>query len=306
MSGELAINLSADLNATFFTKVLGNNINSELNLSQSLGISVTGGDIIDISTEAYSQFTYSNSQSTFSNPDNIFNHLKSLSPELAEKYLAVRNLLASISENAAESLDKSMKSILKQNENTVEPKSQINAFSKIKTKITVEAEDGKIFQVEVTMSGSISITEGANKTKDPILVDFENDGIGFNTKKQFDIDEDGQNEMVNWVSKNDGVLFADYDKNGQISNMSEMFGDSEKFSNGIQKLLSFDHNNDALINSLDSIFKELKIEKGDGTVYSMNDLNISQITVNGENIILETNKNNISGGDYLFNYREMN
>jgi len=303
MTGEIAINLSADLNSTFFSKVLGNKQYTELNLSQSLEISVTGGDIIDISTEAYSQFSYSTS--SFSSSEDIYSNLKSLDPDLAEKYLAVRNLLASISEKAANSLDKSMKNIFKQNESKQNASSQLKAVSQLKTNLTIEADDGRIFQVEVTLSGSISITEGESKTKDPILIDFENNGVSFDTKKEFDIDEDGHNEIVNWVSKNDGVLFADYDKNGQITNMNEMFGDSEKFNNGISKLLSFDSNNDNLINSLDNIFKQLKIEKGDGIVYTMNDLNISQISVNGEKILLETDNGTLNGGDYLFNYKEI-
>jgi hypothetical protein len=229
---------------------------------------------------------------------------------LAEKYLAVRQLLLSVSKNATKHFDNSIKNILENsgtNENSNNNTNSIEAVSNLETKITLQSDNGEIYEINLSLTGSISITSGSDtKTKDPVLIDLDNNGITFENKKQFDIDEDGKKEIVNWISENDGVLFADYDLNGKISSMNEMFGDSTKFANGIEKLLYFDNDNNKIINSFDDIFKYLKIEKGDGTVLTMNDLQVTEIVINGEKISLNTKDNSYSGGDYLFEYKEIN
>lgn len=72
-----------------------------------------------------------------------------------------------------------------------------------------------------------------------------------------------------WVSKNDGVLAYDRNRNGEIDNNSELFGaqiGSDK--NGFQALAELDSNNDRRIDFQDTAFNELRIMKGLPVKYS--------------------------------------
>jgi len=307
MAGELGIQISADLSTSFFSGISEGKQFSALDISQALDINITNGDIVDISVEAYSEFSMSQSL----NQDSIYENLKGLSPDLAEKYLAVRDLLASISGEAATAFDKALSSVMEANNIRTESTNTnqnnniaIEAFSSLKANVTVEDEQGQQYNIEISLSGSISVTSSQEQTKDPILIDLDNNGIEFSNKKDFDIDEDGQNEQVSWVSDNDGVLFVDYNNDSKLSSMNELFGDTDGFANGVEKLLHFDDNKDGVINSLDSIFEKLKIEKGDGSILTMDNLNVKNITVDGESISLNSENSKIAGGDYLFSYNE--
>ncbi len=311
MAGEMSLSLSANFNSMFSVSKNNNNINLSTVLEQSINFQLTGGDILDISVEGQTMFKTSTIIEDKNKQEDIYNDLKAMDPKLAKKYLAVRQLLLSVSKDAVKQFDNSIKSILgnsnrngKTNNQTVS--NNIETVSSLETTIKVRSDQGEVYEITLSLTGSISISSGSNtKTKDPILIDLDNNGIAFDNEKQFDIDEDGKAETVNWISKNDGVLFADYDKNGKISSMNEMFGDSDKFSTGIEKLLFFDQDNNKVINSFDNIFKYLKIEKGDGSILTMKDLQITEIVINGQTISLKSQDKNYSGGDYLFEYKDL-
>jgi hypothetical protein len=121
----------------------------------------------------------------------------------------------------------------------------------------------------------------ASKTKSPIALDLNGDGIA-TTRLQdgayFDHDGNGFAEQTGWVNSEDGILVRDLDGNGTIDTGRELFGsetllaNGQKATNGYQALAQLDTNLDGQVNQQDTAYSTLKIWKdtnGDG--YSSSD-----------------------------------
>lgn len=77
------------------------------------------------------------------------------------------------------------------------------------------------------------------------------------TKVNFDFGADGFAEQTGWVSAQDGLVVLDRNKNGKIDNGTELFGNATE--DGFAALAKFDLNKDGMIDSKDSVFKDLRI-----------------------------------------------
>jgi hypothetical protein len=69
----------------------------------------------------------------------------------------------------------------------------------------------------------------------PILIDVENDGIhltGLDDPVWFDIDADGDVELMSWTNQEEGLLALDRNGNGSIDDGGELFGDATVLANG--------------------------------------------------------------------------
>lgn len=135
----------------------------------------------------------------------------------------------------------------------------------------------------------------AEKTVSPIIIDLDGDGVetvGVNTgHSYFDYDGDGLQERTGWANADDGLLVRDIDKNGQIDNGRELFGnhtlcaDGTQASNGFDALASFDANKDGVIDAKDALYKELAIWRDknsngfvdSGELFTLSSLGISSI-----------------------------
>jgi hypothetical protein len=107
----------------------------------------------------------------------------------------------------------------------------------------------------------------------PILVDMENDGIhltGLDDPVWFDIDADGDRDLMSWTDRSEGLLVLDRNVNGLIDNGSELFGNATRLANGTQAsngyvaLAEFDSwafggNGNGAIDPADSAFSSLRI-----------------------------------------------
>jgi hypothetical protein len=102
----------------------------------------------------------------------------------------------------------------------------------------------------------------------PILVDMENDGIrltGLSDPVWFDIDADGDPDLMSWTDRSEGILALDRNGNGAIDHGGELFGNATRLasgyraSNGYEALAEFDSwlaggNGDGVIDTADAIF----------------------------------------------------
>ena len=114
----------------------------------------------------------------------------------------------------------------------------------------------------------------------PVLLDLDRNQFHLSGGPVFfDIDSDGQLEIITWVSPNnmDGFLYLDRNGNGVVDNGSELFGDSTLLfngylaENGYEALAEFDLSEngglqDGVIDAADSIYTDLRvwIDNGDG------------------------------------------
>lgn len=69
----------------------------------------------------------------------------------------------------------------------------------------------------------------------PLLLDIENDGFrltGLDDPVWFDIDADGQVDLMSWTDRGEAMLVLDRNGNGSIDDGSELFGDATRLANG--------------------------------------------------------------------------
>lgn len=69
----------------------------------------------------------------------------------------------------------------------------------------------------------------------PLLIDLENDGIrltGLQDPVWFDIDADGERDLMSWTNRGDGLLSLDRNGNGTIDDGGELFGDATVLADG--------------------------------------------------------------------------
>jgi hypothetical protein len=124
----------------------------------------------------------------------------------------------------------------------------------------------------------------------PIVIDLNGDGIKTiaraDAKGSFDLLGNGKAIQSGWLSADDGFLAVDNNGNGQIDDISELFGGTSK-GTGFAKLADFDSNADGLVNANDTDFSSLLIwqdlngnhQSDDGELLSLSDAGVSELVV---------------------------
>ena len=104
---------------------------------------------------------------------------------------------------------------------------------------------------------------------DPLVLDLDGDGFDLTTEAHsavwFDYRQDGFAKHTGWLRGDNGFLVRDANGNGQIDNVTEMFGNAT--TSGFAALGSYDSNNDGVISAADSGYASLQIWQdadGDG------------------------------------------
>ena len=107
----------------------------------------------------------------------------------------------------------------------------------------------------------------------PILIDLENDGIrltGLADPVWFDIDADGDADLISWTERSEGILALDRNGNGTIDDGGELFGNATLLADGTRALngylalaeldsSAFGGNGDEFIDSADAVFGSLRM-----------------------------------------------
>jgi hypothetical protein len=105
----------------------------------------------------------------------------------------------------------------------------------------------------------------------PLVLDLDGDGVettSLNDGSYFDHDANGFSEKTGWLSSDDGLLVLDRNGDGIINDGKELFGDQtilkngSRASNGFQALAEWDDNLDGKIDANDSIWSNLRVDRG--------------------------------------------
>ncbi|WP_337843257.1 hypothetical protein [Rheinheimera sp.] len=114
----------------------------------------------------------------------------------------------------------------------------------------------------------------------PIVLDLDGNGIEFITlsksKVKFDVNNDKVQDKLSWPTKGNAVLFADWNGSGTIDTRAEfMFSlySPKKTASDIEGLMTFDYQDDGIIDSSDPIYEKL---------YLWDDLNSDGISSSDE------------------------
>jgi trimeric autotransporter adhesin len=109
----------------------------------------------------------------------------------------------------------------------------------------------------------------------PLILDLEGDGFwgtGPEDPTWFDLDGDGERELITWNHRhsNDGFLWLDRNGNGEVDGGPELFGDATALpsgktaANGFEALAAFDAagqggDGDEVITAADAVWNDLEI-----------------------------------------------
>ncbi|MBK8223530.1 MAG: hypothetical protein IPK73_21160 [Candidatus Obscuribacter sp.] len=150
------------------------------------------------------------------------------------------------------------------------------------------------------IAGQINGAAGA-PAYDPIILDLNGDGIqtvSIDEGFTFDNHASGFENRTAWVSDTDGFLVIDSTGDGYIEDGSQFFGTSMKLANGayatsgFEALSQFDSNHDGLISSLDSVYSQIGVLKGEGTFETLSELGIASISLGSTAAILTDSNEN--------------
>ncbi|MEK8049520.1 SdrD B-like domain-containing protein [Ideonella sp. DXS22W] len=128
------------------------------------------------------------------------------------------------------------------------------------------AGDG-VATTNVTRTSAFTLVSGqADMTKDagitPIVIDLDGNGIQTVARSAsdatFDLFGNGTAVKSGWISGGDGFLAVDKNGNGQIDDISELFGGTAKGA-GFAQLASYDSNGDGQVNASDAGFADLRV-----------------------------------------------
>ena len=129
----------------------------------------------------------------------------------------------------------------------------------------IQTADGKEIKFETQLqlsrqymtSTNISFKAG-DALKDPLVINFDGiQAILGDNKINFDLDSDGDKELVSFVNSGSGFLAIDKNNNGIIDNGTELFGPAT--GNGFSELAAYDEDHNNWIDENDSVYKDLRI-----------------------------------------------
>ena len=111
-----------------------------------------------------------------------------------------------------------------------------------------------------------ALSYGGNRgssVNDPIVLDLGGDGVHFTQAGvSFDLNGDGESELLGWAGPQDGVLVIDLDASGAIENGREVLSEffmGFGYGSSIDALRSLDTNLDGVIDASDIAFDDLLV-----------------------------------------------
>lgn len=151
----------------------------------------------------------------------------------------------------------------------------------------VTTADGRSIDFSVNLHMSRSFEEYYRKEGleipqmcDPLVLNFCGDiDVLSDVKFEFDLDCDGEKEIISRLCNGGGCLALDKNGDGMINDGSELFG--TKSGDGFADLTEYDEDGNGWIDENDSVFDKLKIwvmdEDGRETLLNLRDKNVGAI-----------------------------
>ncbi|XPV69423.1 MAG: hypothetical protein ACNI25_02325 [Halarcobacter sp.] len=178
-------------------------------------------------------------------------------------------------------------------ERTFTYKKQYNQESNInfKTQAFVKTNKGQI-NIDLDISFSQKFAESFEETfvskkvnyLDPLIINYNSnlssfDNISNKLSFEFDLNSDGENELIPQLKEGSGFLAIDKDNNGTIDNGNELFGANT--GDGFEELKVYDEDGNSWIDENDSIFNSLLIweknENKEGSLIALGQAGVGAI-----------------------------
>jgi hypothetical protein len=115
---------------------------------------------------------------------------------------------------------------------------------------------------------------------DPLVINLEGGvpQLG-DTRFEFDLDNDGTTEEISFTAKGSGFLSFDRNNDGVINNGSELFGPGT--GNGFEELAAYDDDGNGWIDESDAVFSQLSVwtedDQGNDQLISLKDAGVGAI-----------------------------
>ena len=124
--------------------------------------------------------------------------------------------------------------------------------------------DGGIYLYDEVTTTTEKNREGygqAGQLISPLVLDLDGDGVELtgltSSQTYFDLDGDGFAEKTGWVGGGDGLLALDRNGNGDIDDITELFGNA--ITDGFTELALLDSDGDGVIDAADTEFANLRV-----------------------------------------------
>jgi hypothetical protein len=129
----------------------------------------------------------------------------------------------------------------------------------------IQTEDGREINFNFRMQekreinyASARIVDQDGKVVDPLVINFDGKLPSLTDHKYyFDLDHDGQQDQISFLTKGSGFLAFDKNEDGKINDGRELFGPNS--GNGFDDLREYDSDNNGWIDENDPIFDKLRI-----------------------------------------------
>lgn len=152
----------------------------------------------------------------------------------------------------------------------------------------VKTADGREIDISLKLSMSrefeaqseVHLRAGDAKAVDPLVINYQGSAASLTQQTYaFDLDSDGIEEDISFVSPGSGFLALDLNEDGIINNGQELFGPQS--GNGFADLAAYDMDGNGWIDEGDTIFTRLKIwskdETGQDRLISVSDAGVGAI-----------------------------
>ena len=167
---------------------------------------------------------------------------------------------------------------------TIFMESESTSFS---TTGCVKTADGREinFNLDVTMNRNFAqytkeTVQDVAAFIDPLVINLNGNIAEVSDQKfYFDLDADGEEELISRLCEDSGYLALDRNEDGEINDGSELFGTTS--GNGFRDLAVYDEDGNGWIDENDEIWNKLKIwvqdEQGNSRLYSLKEQGVGAI-----------------------------
>ncbi|WP_051560113.1 hypothetical protein [Marinobacterium jannaschii] len=142
------------------------------------------------------------------------------------------------------------------------------------------------FMLELEMNRSFELEETLEQERlsramiDPLVINLSGGTAGLTSSSfSFDLDADGSNEDISFVTEGSGFLALDINEDGQINDGSELFG--TQGTEGFAHLARYDSDGNRWIDENDEVFSKLKVwtrdENGQDKLLSLKEAGVGAI-----------------------------